>query len=547
MRQLPLSWVWAVRLGLVAAVSASLASVAQPAGPAVPRFVEETAVAGVVSRYDGDWEFTVGGGVAAFDCDDDGLPELFLAGGANRSALFLNASAPGGPLRFRRASSGLELERVTGAYPLDVDGDGRLDLAVLRVGEDVLMRGLGGCRFERANEAWGFDGGGAWSTAFAATWERGNAWPTLAFGAYVDRSRTDFPWGSCTDNRLFRPTPGGRRFGPPLPLKPSFCALSMLFTDWDRSGEPALRVSNDREYYRGGQEQLWRVPSGASPRLYTAADGWKPLVIWGMGIASYDLTGDGKPEYYLTSMSDNKLQALVDGARGPAYADVAFARGATAYRPYAGGDTRPSTAWHAQFEDVNNDGFVDLFVAKGNVASMPDFAADDPNNLLLGRPDGSFVEAGDRAGVASPLRGRGAQVVDLNADGLLDLVVVNRWAPAQVWRNVGAGTPAQPRPLGGWVGLRLRQPGANRDAVGAWVEVDLGGRTVRRELTVGGGHASGSLGWVQVGVGSAVSPRVRVQWPGSGWGPWQGVGPGRFYVLERGAEPRPWTPRPSVP
>ena len=48
-----------------------------------------------------------------------------------------------------------------------------------------------------------------------------------------------------------------------------------------------------------------------------------------------------------------------------------------------GDDLKPSTAWHTEFQDVNNDGRVDLFIAKGNVAEMPDFAMKDPNNLLV--------------------------------------------------------------------------------------------------------------------------------------------------------------------
>ena len=80
---------------------------------------------------------------------------------------------------------------------------------------------------------------------------------------------------------------------------------------------------------------------------------------------------------------------------------MAFARGVTAHRPYVGDDLKPSTGWHTQFEDVNNDGLVDLFIAKGNVWEMPDFAMKDPNNLLLQAADGKFQEAGDAAGVAS--------------------------------------------------------------------------------------------------------------------------------------------------
>ena len=100
------------------------------------------------------------------------------------------------------------------------------------------------------------------------------------------------------------------KFAAPLALKPSYCALSMLFTDWNKSGTPSLRISNDREYYEGGQEQLWHFDAGTTPVLYTEKEGWKPLRIWGMGIAGYDLDFDGYQEYFLTSMADNKLQTL---------------------------------------------------------------------------------------------------------------------------------------------------------------------------------------------------------------------------------------------
>ena len=69
------------------------------------------------------------------------------------------------------AGPSTDLTSVAGAYPLDVDGDGLVDLAVLRVGENVMLRGLGNCRFERANEAWGIDGGNEWTAAFSAQWE----------------------------------------------------------------------------------------------------------------------------------------------------------------------------------------------------------------------------------------------------------------------------------------------------------------------------------------------------------------------------------------
>ena len=134
----------------------------------------------------------------------------------------------------------------------------------------------------------------------------------------------------------------------------------------------------------------------------------------------------------------------------------------------------PSTAWHAEFQDVNNDGFIDLFITKGNVEAMPDFATKDPSNLLLGQADGTFSESGEAAGIVSFARGRGAAVVDLNLDGMLDLVEVNRRENVSLYRNVGWGDAARPAPMGDWIAVRLEQPGPNRDAIGSWIEVRIG-------------------------------------------------------------------------
>jgi enediyne biosynthesis protein E4 len=508
------------------------------AAPPLPRFVEETDSAGLQSRFDGEAEFLIGGGVATFDCDGDGLPEVYVTAGVNKAKFYRNRSTRGGPIKLLEERSGLELINTIGAYPMDMDGDGNTDLVVLRVGEVQVFKGLGDCKFLRANEAWAVQSSNGWHSAFSATWERGQNWPTLAIGTYVDRTKPDFPWGSCTAGMLLRPAAGGKKFAPPAPLVPGHCALSMLFSDWNRSGEAALRVSNDREYYKNGQEQLWQVKPAQAPSLYTAAQGWKPLQIWGMGIASHDLNGDGLPEVFLTSMSDNKLQQLEAGGAQPRYVDVAYKRGVTAHRPYVGGDVHPSTAWHAQFADANNDGYADLFIVKGNISAMPDFATLDPNNLLLQETDGNFTEVGQAAGIASFKRGRGGMMVDLNGDGLLDMLVVNRWDKAQLWRNVGAGTADKPLAMGRWLQLRLKQTGANRDAVGAWVEVDLGpaanGRIVRQELTIGGGHASGHSGWMHFGLGAAEQVKLRVQWPHGEWSDWKTVASNQFYVMDKG-------------
>ena len=516
---------------------AESASSGPPVALDPPHLIEEAAEAGIEHTYAGDYPYVVGGGVAAFDCDDDGRTDLYLAGGEGNAALYRNRSEIGGSLRFEQvADRSTDLASVTGAYPVDIDGDGHIDLAVLRLGEDVILRGLGDCRFERANEAIAFDGGSGWTVGFSATWETpAAALPTLAFGDYLALDDQGEPTSACADDRLVRPAESGMTYAEPVALTPSWCTLSMLFSDWDRSGRRDLRVSNDRHYYRDGEEQLWRIEAGQAPRLYTRDEGWALLRIWGMGIASQDLTGDAYPEVYLTSQADNKLQTLADGPTQPRYEDIALRRGVTAHKPYAGGDPLASTAWHPAFEDVNNDGFTDLYVSKGNVETQTEYAAKDPSNLLIGQADGSFVEGAPAAGIVGYDKVRGAALVDLNRDGLLDLVQVARRANVKLWRNAGSGDRQTTRPMGRWIAVDLQQEGPNRDAIGSWITVRTGPTQLEREVTVGGGHASGQLVPIHFGLGAAERADVRVTWPDGEVGPWMPVDADRVVRIDRGA------------
>jgi hypothetical protein len=97
--------------------------------------------------------------------------------------------------------------------------------------------------------------------------------------------------------------------------------------------------------------------------------------------------------------------------------------------------------------------------------------------------------------------------------------------------------------MGDWVAIQLEQPGPNRDAIGSWIEVRAGSQIMQRELTVGGGHAGGQLGWVHFGLGSADEAEIRVQWPDGEEGPWIKVNANQFLTIERGdTEARSWAP-----
>lgn len=516
------------------------------AGPS-PVFIDETASSGLSFTYDGPFDNAVGGGVAVLDCDGDGRPDLYLAGGARPAGLFHNDSAVGGTLRFNRlADPTTDLTDVNGAYPINIDGDAYTDLVVLRNGGNVVLRGIGNCRFERVNEALHLDGGKSHTEAFSAMWGPGATLPTLAFGNYVDPAIKDATrW--CEINELVRPTAGAAVFPPAERLTPSYCTLSMLFSDWDGSGRMDLRVSNDEAYYGlgDGGEQLWRMEPGVPPRLYAAADGWVLVRIQGMGIASYDLTGDGLPEVYLTSQASSRLQTLTAGSSQPIYRDIGMKRGVDVSLPYAGDTELPSSAWHPEFQDVNNDGFIDLFVSKGNVSSQVEYAKKDPSNLLLGQADGTFREVAPEAGIMTFDRGRGAALADFNLDGRLDLVESFYGAPVRVWRSERPlGLPGStPAASAHWLALRIHQAGPNVDAIGAIVEVQVGDRTYRRELTIGGGHVGGQMTWIHFGLGPSKDARVRVTWPGGEAGPWMSAAADTFGVIERGAASvAPWQP-----
>lgn len=452
---------------------------------AAPLFEDRSAALGDHS-YTGGWEHFVGGGVSVLDCNDDALPDIFAAGGTTPARLWQNT----GDFTFQDA--GLSpITGVTGAYPLDIDGDDVLDLFVMRVGPNVVLRGHGDCTFTDATQIWGIPAGDAWTTSFSAWWDGDR--PTLAVGNYVDRDDPNGPFGACDDNAILFPQTNGYTA---QALPPGYCALSMLAAI-DASGQHRLRISNDRHYYlRDGSEQMWDTTEG---RFLSAADGWPRLSVWGMGIASRDITGDGRDEIVLTSMGDQLMQlAQPDGS----YKAAPFSIGTYAQRPHTGEDGRPSTGWHAQFGDINNDTRPDLFIAKGNVDQMPGLAMADPNNLLVQTPDGTFTETASGAGLATTARSRGAALADFDGDGRLDLVVNNRRANIELYRNITSDT-------GHWITLDLRSPAPNTRAIGAQVAVN----GQMQQVMVGGGHAGGQAGPLHFGLGDAAQAQVRVIWP----------------------------------
>jgi len=437
--------------------------------------------------YSGEWNHFVGGGVAVMDCNNDALPDIFAAGGTSPSKLFVNEA------NFKFSQKHIpEITGSTGAYPIDINADGYMDLFVLQLGPNILLKGGPDCSFSDATEEFNIPDTSKWSTAFTAWWQN-DGLPFMAVGNYVDLNDPKGPFFACDTHQILEPKGNIYKSNK---LEPGFCSLSML-TAKDASGEMRLRISNDRQYYvRNGYEQMWDL---SDQRFLTEADGWDKFSIWGMGIASRDITGDGRDEVVLTSMGDQLLRlANSDGT----YKNAPFEIGTYAHKPYFGDDGRPSTGWHAQFSDINNDGLADLFIAKGNVDQMPSNAIKDPNNLLIQQTNGIFQEVGLEAGIASLERGRGAALADFDLDGRIDILVMNRRAPMEIYRNVTKNT-------GNWLAIQLVQKGGNINAIGSRITIGKDSQ----QVTIGGGHAGGQALPIHFGLGDAETAIINIEWP----------------------------------
>ena len=268
---------------------------------------------------------------------------------------------------------------------------------MLRDGGSALLRGLGDCRFERGER-----GAGRRPRRPATRWpsarpgrarRRCRRWRSASTSSRCVDGACDLP-----GQRGLRPDASGRGTAADA-LPPGFCPLSMLFSDWDGSGRRDLRVSNDRHYYgergRRGAAVAVRARGAAAALHGRRRLGAAPAV----GDGHRELRRDRRrlPEVYLTSQGANTLQTLVAGRPQPAYHDIARKRGVEATRPVAGGDPLPSTAWHPEFQDVNNDGVMDLFVTKGNVNADPRLRPEGPEQPVP-RPAGRDVRRGLRGG-----------------------------------------------------------------------------------------------------------------------------------------------------
>ncbi|MDY7091933.1 MAG: CRTAC1 family protein [Acidobacteriota bacterium] len=505
----------------------------------------------------------LGSGVALVDYDRDGDLDVFFPQGnplgpeetatPHRDRLYRNelvsqasaggsAVAEGGALRFTDVTeeSGIDGRGYAlGVAAGDYDNDGWTDLYVVLWGRNQLWRNRGDGTFEDVTDAAGA-GDPGWSSSAAFVDLDGDGWLDLYVVNYVrftfDNHKPCFAPSSAVDYcgpLAFEPQADvvlrNRRDGTfeSLTLAPPAAGLGVATADFDGDGALDVYVANDQY-----ENQLWRSRSDGSLEDSALLSGAAVNLVGdmeaSMGVDAADFDGDGDEDIFLTHLS-NETNTLYrnDGHGGFTDATAAISLGAPSW-PY----TSFGTAWL----DYDGDGWLDLFVANGEVRRIREqVEAGDPhpmrqpNQLFRNLQGRGFEEVTARAGKVFELSevSRGAAVGDVDNDGDPDIVVTNNNGPVRLMIN-----QSPPR---SWLGVRVLVGDPGRDALGARLALELSdGRTLWRRVRSDASFASANDPRVLFALPGASADALTVHWPDGAVERWDSPAPGRYHTLRQG-------------
>jgi hypothetical protein len=471
---------------------------------------------------------TMAGGVAVFDYNGDGRPDIFFANGAAIPSLEKNA--PKYFNRLYRNEGGMKFTDVTaeaglagtgysmGAAAADYDNDGRVDLFVAGVSRNILYHNLGNGRFEDVTEKAGIKSG---------VWAVAAGWLDYDNDGLLDLFVANYLQWSPEKNRFC----GDRALNLRVYCHPKYFeglpnalyrnrgdgtfedvsqksgiarhigkAMSLAFADYDQDGFMDVFVTNDKvpnflfHNRRDGTFEEVALTAGVA-----LAEHGKPISSMGADFRDYD--NDGWPDISVVALAGETFPLFRNLGKG-------LFRDAT-YSSRLGPLCVGRSGWSQGFFDFNNDGWKDLLVSGSHVNDMIErFEASrykEGNMIFANRGDGTFEDASGNAGedfrFAKPHRGTG--FADFNGDGKMDVVISVLGEPAELWENVS--------PDGNhWLVLKLTGSKSNRDGIGALVR--LGGQTNHMSTAVG--YSSSSHDGVHFGLGKMETvDRIEIRWP----------------------------------
>jgi hypothetical protein len=544
----------AFRAVLVVLCFASVAPTALCASGSIIRFEDITAKAGIHVRHhmrtyhgknaDVLRMFTGGGAaVAVGDYDNDGYEDLFITDSEesqpnhlfhnNHDGTFTDVAQDAGVAGGNDAS-----DIVSDALWFDYDNDGLVDLLVARFGTPILYHNEGHGRFRDVTAASGLNKFGNTIAVIAFDYDN-DGYLDLLFGNYFQPvNLLDLRDPHVLPNNLDGATNGGgvtlwRNTGKGTFEDVTDKAGLGKVTGWTLDvGHGDFTNDGLQDIYMAcdfGTDHIFLNNGNGTFREVTEkATGWDTKK--GMNVDVADYNNDGWLDIYVTNIYDDYMkecamlwQNMGDGT----FTDVSQEVGVC--------DT--GWGWAAKFGDFDNDGWQDLFVVNGlrsagsenyltillPMITKPGVDFSDVNNwpdigsrswsgfqkkrLFHNVGDGTFREIGADAGINNERDGRGIGVIDLDNDGLLDLVQTNADQAPIVYHNVSQNT-------GNWIELKLIGTKSNRDGIGARVQVQAGGLTQIRELDGGNGYAGESSRRIHFGIGSAAKiDLLQIHWP----------------------------------
>jgi enediyne biosynthesis protein E4 len=504
------------------------------------------------------------GGCAFGDYDGDGLADLYVT----NSVPHWGEKNEKGCGRLYRNLGGRLFEDVTeragihacglgvGAFWVDLDGDGNLDLYLTNVGANHVYWNRGDGTFEEGRNTGledplfsvgaaflDYDGDGRVDVVVANYLDSTPEWEARQprFELRVPEDYAGQP------SHLFR-NEGNRRFTDVtkkagLAMNPAESkTLGVAALDYDGDGRPDLYFVNDRVGNR-----LFRNRGDGTFEETTAETGAGVLgdrVRAGMGVAVGDPWGAGRPALFVTNFG-GEPNSLYRNVEGVLFEDAGKSSGV--------GDLGSSSVrWGTHFADFDNDGLPDLYAVGGHLAPRlvravrhyrsamaryvegGDRAYRQPTVVLRNLPGGRFElwkETGDLAGLR--MAGRGSAVADIDNDGDLDLFVVDLSGPSRLFENVLGSRKS-------WIRVEPRQSSDHRTVLGTKVRVTAGGRSQTKEFFVSSSYASGTLTDLHFGLGDAErADEVVVTWPGGQMQVFRDVAARRIYRIRPGESLEP--------
>ncbi len=484
---------------------------------------------------------TMGSGCAFFDFDSDGDQDLLLVNGthwpwteptqASAPTLRLYANDATGHFHDATESTGLDISLYgTGVAVGDYDNDGFVDVFLSAVGENRLLHNEQGKSFRDVTAAMGVAGDAdRWSTSCGwldydndGEWSReidlqqgfqltgiGRAYgPPTAFAG-------TFPYLYRNDGKHFTDVSqsAGLRVVNPSTGEPVAKSLAVAPVDIDEDGWIDLIVANDtvRNLLFHNQQDGTFAEIGTQTGVAFDPQG---KARGAMGIDAARFRNDDCLGVAVANFANEMTALYVCLGDTNLFTDDAIPTG-------LGPLTRLDLSFGLLFFDADLDGRLDLLSANGHLEEQINQVQASqhyrqPTRLFWNAGasgPSEFVPLGDAElgpDFSQPIVGRGAAYADIDGDGDLDLLVTQTGGTPLLLRN--------DQQLGHhYLRLKLVGTTANRDAIGAWVDFQLGSQRIRRQVMPTRSYLSQVELPLTIGLGQRDGPSsLSVSWPGGG-------------------------------